>query len=78
MQTVTKPSQNYSLPEECKISIQKFVSKSQILVSKTELEIEIFGKSIFENVIKFLVETRNDKVTIQSVNTFLAGMPIKD
>ncbi|MEK7723656.1 MAG: hypothetical protein AAB336_04855 [Acidobacteriota bacterium] len=78
MQTIIKSNNNYSLPNECKMSILQFLSKNKALISKTELEIEGFGKSIFENVIKFLVETKNDKITIQSVNIFLAGMPIKD
>jgi hypothetical protein len=78
MQTVIKSNKTYSLPKECEMSILRFLSKQQALVAKTELEIETFGKSIFENVIKFLVTTKNDKVTIQSVNLFLARMPIKD
>ena len=46
-------SKNYSLPKECEISILRFLSKSKVLTSKTKSEIEVFGKSIFENVIKF-------------------------
>lgn len=78
MPTVIKPSKTYSLPKECEISIRQCLSKSHLLLTKTESEIELFGKSIFENVIKFLVKNKNDKVTIQNVNSFLAGMPIKD